>query len=252
MSRFIQIQTNFSIGELDPLLRGRVDLKQYYNALQTATNVFIQPQGGVKRRDGLKFITELPSAANPQNGVRLIPFEFSNDDSYMFALVNQRIYIFRNQALVTNINSTGNDFLAVSSITSAMLTRIKYAQSADTIIFVHADLAPLKIVRGASHNSWTVSTITFQNAPTHAYTLSTSNPSANITPDKTSGNIEITASSGVFSSGNVNQYINVLSSYGRLRIVEFVSSTKVKVHAEINLFDTTAIASGRLGIRNRL
>lgn len=244
MSRVIQIQTNFSIGELDPLLRGRVDLKQYYNALQSATNVFIQPQGGVKRRDGLKFITELPSAGNPQNGVRLIPFEFSADDSYMFALVNQRIYIFRNQALVTNINGTGNDFLAISSITSAMLTKIRYAQSADTIILVHEDLSPLRIVRGADHNLWTISTIAFSNAPKHAYTLTTSNPGASITPDKTSGNIKITASSGIFASSNVGQYINILSNYGRMRIVEFVSSTEVKTTAEINLFDTTAVASG--------
>jgi len=235
MSRLINIQTNFSIGELDPLLRGRVDLKQYYNALQTATNVFIQPQGGVKRRDGLKFITELPSAANPQNGVRLIPFEFSSTDSYMFALVNQRIYIFRNQTLVTDINSTGNDFLAVSAITSAMLATIRYAQTADTIIFVHEDLPPLKIVRGADHNAWTVSNITFVNPPQHAYSLTTSNPSATITPDESAGNVQITASSGIFSSGNVNQFINILSSYGRLRIVEFVSSTVVKARAVINL-----------------
>lgn len=242
MSRVVQIQTNFSIGELDPLLRGRVDLKQYYNALQSATNVFIQPQGGVKRRDGLKFITELPSAGNPQNGVRLIPFEFNASDSYMFALVHQRIYIFRNKALVTNINGTGNDFLAISSVTSAMLSTIRYAQSADTIILCHADLTPLKIVRGADHNLWTISTVTFTNAPTHAYTLATSNPSANITPDKTSGNVKITASAGIFLSSHVGQFINITSSYGRLRIVEFVSSTVVKCRAIINMFDTTAVA----------
>ena len=88
MSRIVRIQTNFSSGEIDPLLRSRVDLVQYYNALQTATNVVVQPQGGVKRRAGLKYVSELPAAANPQNGVRLIPFEFSTTDSYMFALVN--------------------------------------------------------------------------------------------------------------------------------------------------------------------
>ena len=62
MSRVVRIQTNFSSGEIDPLLRARVDLAQYYNALQTAENVVVQPQGGVKRRDGLKYITELPAA----------------------------------------------------------------------------------------------------------------------------------------------------------------------------------------------
>ena len=97
MSRQVQIQTNFSVGELDPLLRGRQDLKQYYNALQTANNVFIQPQGGIKRRGGLKYIAELPAAANPEDGVKLVPFEYSADDSYMFAMVHQRIYIFKNK-----------------------------------------------------------------------------------------------------------------------------------------------------------
>ncbi len=39
------------------------------------------PQGGIRRRPGLKHIAELPNSA--ANGVRLVPFEFSVDDSYM-------------------------------------------------------------------------------------------------------------------------------------------------------------------------
>ena len=94
MSRVVRIQTNFSSGEIDPLLRSRIDLEQYYNALETATNVFVLPQGGVKRRDGLKFIAQLPSAANPQDGVRLIPFEFNASDTYMLCLTAGRVYVF--------------------------------------------------------------------------------------------------------------------------------------------------------------
>lgn len=244
MSRAVRIQTNFSAGEMDPLLRSRIDLEQYYNALETATNVFILPQGGAKRRDGLKFIYQLPSAAAPQNGVRLIPFEFNTDDSYMFAVVHQRIYIFRSGALVTNINGSGNDYLAVTTITSAMLTKLRFAQAADTIIFVHEDLAPLKIVRGAAHNLWTASAITFTNTPTNAFTLSTSTPAGTVTPSAVSGNVTITASSAVFSSGNVNQYINALETFGRARIVEFVSTTVVKAFMEVAFFDTAAIANG--------
>ena len=243
MSRIVRIQTNFSSGEIDPLLRSRVDLVQYYNALQTATNVVVQPQGGVKRRAGLKYVSELPAAANPQNGVRLIPFEFSTTDSYMFALVNQRIYIFRAGALVTNINGTGNDYLAVSAITSAMLAKIRHAQSADTMILVHEDLTPLKIVRGATNSDWTVSALTFTNPPQYAYSTTLTNPASTITPSGTTGNIEITAAAGVFLAGHENQYINVTGTYGRIRIIEFVSTTKVKGFCEIGLFDTTAIAA---------
>jgi hypothetical protein len=244
VSRVVRIQTNFSAGELDPLLRARIDLAQYYNALETATNVHILPQGGAKRRGGLKYLAQLPAAGAPQSGVRLINFEFSTNDSYMFALCNQRIYIFRNGALVTNINGSGNDYLAVSTITSAMLSRLRYAQSADTIIFVHEDLAPLKIVRGGSHSTWTASAITFANAPQNAFTISTSQPAATLTPSGTTGNITLTASAGVFASGNVNQFINALNTFGRVRIVEYVSSTVVKAFAEVSFFDTTVIASG--------
>ena len=244
MSRQVQIQTNFSVGELDPLLRGRQDLKQYYNSLQTATNVFIQPQGGIKRRDGLKYIAELPSAANPQNGVKLVPFEYSADDSYMLAMVHQRVYIFKNKVLITDINGSGNDYFAVSALTSSVLGSLNYAQFGDTIIFTHNDLQPVRIVRGGTDATWVAAYITFTAPPQHAFTLSVSNPAAGITPSQTTGNITLTASSGVFSSGNVGQYININSNYGRMRIVEFVSSTQVKAHVTINLFDTAQVASG--------
>ena len=176
--------------------------------------------------------------------MRLIPFEFSAEDTYMLCLTAGRIYIFRGGVLVTNINGTGNDYLAVAAITGAMMSKIRHAQSADTIVFVHQDLTPIKIVRGATHATWTASVITFTNPPFYAFSLATSTPGATLTPSATTGNITLTASSSVFSSGNVHQYINGVASFGRARIIEFVSSTVVKAFVEVSFFDTTAIASG--------
>ena len=65
MSRAVTIQTNFTTGEVDPLLKSRIDINQYYNALDQARNVLIQPQGGIERRPGLQFIYELPKKALP-------------------------------------------------------------------------------------------------------------------------------------------------------------------------------------------
>lgn len=53
-SRFIQ--SSFVSGELSPLLKGRTDINQYYQAVETADNVVIVPQGGMKRRPGTEFI----------------------------------------------------------------------------------------------------------------------------------------------------------------------------------------------------
>jgi hypothetical protein len=92
MSRVIQVQTNFTSGELDPKLRARIDLQQYYNGLETAQNIVIQPQGGFVRRDGSKYLTTLPASA--ADGARFVHFEFSVDDSYMLYLsINACMYL---------------------------------------------------------------------------------------------------------------------------------------------------------------
>lgn len=182
MSRFISFQTNFSTGELDPLLRSRVDLAQYANALAKATNVVIQPQGGMRRRAGSKHILELPNSSTPSaaNGVRLVPFEFSVSDSYMLCFVAGRMYVIKQGSVVSNINGSGNNYLAVSSITGAMLPNLCWTQSADTLIIVHPDLEPLKIVRGGTDATWTASTITFDSIPQYAFTLTVTNPAGQL------------------------------------------------------------------------
>jgi len=63
MSRIIQIQNDFTSGEMDPKLRARTDLKQYKSGLSQARNVSIQPQGGATRRDGTLFLHQLDSGA---------------------------------------------------------------------------------------------------------------------------------------------------------------------------------------------
>jgi hypothetical protein len=202
MARFVDFQTNFVTGELDPLLRARVDLQQYQNALAKATNVLIQPQGGMRRRPGLKHIIELPNTSTESagNGVRLINFEFSVDDSYMLVFTHNRMYVIKDGVQVTNINGGGTAYLT-TTITSAMLDQLNWTQSADTMILVHPDLQPQKLVRGATDASWTISTITFDSIPQHAFTLTITNPNTTITPSAVSGNITLTAGAGAFHSG---------------------------------------------------
>lgn len=243
MARFVQIQTNFSSGELDPLLRARVDLDKYSNGAERLENVLVQPQGGIKRRAGLRHLMEIPSAASPANGTRMVPFEFNVNDSYMLVFVNQRMYVFKDRTLITNINGSGNNFLTVSTITSSILATMCWTQSADTLIIAHENINPVTIVRGATDASWTVSNMTFDGIPKYAYTVATSNPAATLTPSATNGSITLTASASVFNSGHVNQYINA-TPQGRARIVQFVSGTVVNAVTEVPFFNTTAIASG--------
>ena len=56
MAKSRAIQSSFVSGELSPLLVGRTDLDQYYQGTQTAENLVIVPQGGLKRRAGTEFL----------------------------------------------------------------------------------------------------------------------------------------------------------------------------------------------------
>ena len=241
MSRVIQVQTNFTSGELDPKLRARIDLQQYYNGLEQAQNIVIQPQGGFVRRNGTKYVTTLPASA--ADGARFVHFEFSVNDSYMLLFVDERMYIFKDGVQITNINGSGNDYLAVTKITDSVIPTMCWAQSADTLIIVQEGMIPQKIVRGATDASWTISDLAFDFIPKFAYTLTVTNPAANITPDAEDGKVTITASASVFSAANVDQYIDA-SPQGRARIVEYVSGTVVKAITEVPFFDTSAISSG--------
>ena len=243
MSRAVTIQSNFTTGELDPLLNSRIDINQYYNALDKARNVLIQPQGGAIRRPGLEYISTIPSAANPQNGCRLVPFEFSTSQSYMMLFVNNRMYVYKDKELVTNINGSGNDYLT-TTIGSSVLATMDYAQSADTLIVVHEDMQPIEITRGATDSSWTITNITFEYIPQYAFTITTSSPSHSLTPSEVDGNITLTGGGGAFAASDVGQYVEANDGLGRARITRFVSSSEVEAIVEIPFFNTDAIASG--------
>ena len=111
MSRTQQYQASFTVGELDPLLRGRIDLQQYYSSVDLADNVVFEPQGGFSRRPGTRFVHDL-TADNPSNSVMLIPFEFSTTQKFMIVASAYntsstiRLRFFADQTALTSLNQS--------------------------------------------------------------------------------------------------------------------------------------------------
>ena len=254
MGRLKQYQAGFTVGELDPLLRGRIDLQQYYSSVALADNVLFEPQGGFSRRPGLRFVTDL-TADNPQNGVLLMPFEFSTTQNFMIvasvfnASSTIRLRFYANQTLLTNINGSGNSYLdrAVGTLydSSAIdMDKTYFTQSADTLIVVNEDFAPFSIVRGANNSTWTVATLSL-TVPISLFTIAESNPSATLTPSAVSGTVTLTASSSIFTDAMINQYVSDNTDFGRARIISRTSGTVVQAITEIPFFSTTALAAGK-------
>jgi hypothetical protein len=247
MARFVTLQTNFTTGELDPLMRARVDLKAYENALETAKNVLCQPQGGITRRSGTRYINALPNsgAESAANGVRLVAFEFSTSDSYMLCFTHNRMFVYKNGALITNINGSGNPYLDTSGVglTAARLNEMCWTQSADTLIVTQENINPVKIVRGGTDATWTASALSFDSIPKYAFNISVTSPAGTLTPSAVTGKVTLSSSAGIFVAGHVGQYVNA-SPQGRAKIIKFNSSTSVNAVTEFPFFDTTAVANG--------
>lgn len=102
MARISSIVTNFRAGEISPKLEGRIDLQKYAEAAQTLNNMLVYPSGGATRRPGTYF------AGRTKDGgeVRLINFEYSDEQAYVLEFGNNYIRFYKDGALLTSSSKT--------------------------------------------------------------------------------------------------------------------------------------------------
>ncbi len=60
MAKLRPVKTNFTNGEVDPLITMRSDLELFVNGVSKLRNAWSFPQGGFRRRDGLEFMVKIP------------------------------------------------------------------------------------------------------------------------------------------------------------------------------------------------
>ena len=141
-------------GEIAPTLRGRIDINKYYNGLTKAENVVILPHGGLRRRPGLAKVTD----SYVGQDARIEGFIFSTTQSYLIMFTPLEVKIFLDGVLQSTEVSP--------YATIAEIRNLDVIQSADTMIIVHEDYAPMQLQRQGSDTNWALSTIALTNIPT--------------------------------------------------------------------------------------
>ena len=63
MALLRQFYTNFTSGELSPLLSSRIDAQAYKNGADKLRNVRLRAQGGITRRPGFRYLQTLSNIA---------------------------------------------------------------------------------------------------------------------------------------------------------------------------------------------
>ena len=102
MARVSTIVTNFQAGELSPRLEGRIDLEKYNSGAQTLQNMVTFPQGGVTRRPG----TIYAGSSKDGGKVRLINFEYSDDQAYVLEFGANYIRFYKDGGILTEATKT--------------------------------------------------------------------------------------------------------------------------------------------------
>jgi hypothetical protein len=202
------VYTNFSSGELNPLLVTRTDASAYFNGAKQLKNWYLLDEGGLMRRPGASYKATLPGAS------RIIPFIFSNDEMAVFVLSNNRLDVYDSDGASVQLNITTN-----CNWTTAQLFELNYAQFGDTVFIAHRDNPTVKIVR-SSATSFAASIFAFEEDDTVTVnsTNKTTQPFYKYAPSSTTVTMSahatgaartLTASASSFTNAYVGQYLLV-------------------------------------------
>jgi hypothetical protein len=190
-----EIKTNFTAGEVSRALLGRGDLRAYENGALTLRNVFIQPTGGVTRRAGLRHIDTADADG------RLAAFEFNTEQTYLVLLTPGKITLYSGDAPVAALDAPW---------TAQQIPQIAWTQSADTLLLVHPDVSPRRLLRGPggvfSLQEWAFFA---EGARVRQPYYKFADAPVTLTPGGTSGTITLTASAPVFAPEHENTRLRV-------------------------------------------
>ena len=152
-------QKSFTGGELSPALYARNDLAKYAIGLKTLKNGFVRAEGCVSNRPGLELVCEIK---NSDSKVRLIPFSFNTEQTYVIELGDKYARFIKNGVQIQDTETLSPVEIEVPFLEED-LSQIKYAQSADVLTICHNNYSPYELSR-LSHYDWNIQSINFEPA----------------------------------------------------------------------------------------
>jgi hypothetical protein len=124
-------QTNFTAGQIDELLDGRVDLAKYNNGLKVAKNGIIFQQGGFKGRAGTRYVA--PAKFDNKKFI-LLPFSFNISQNYVLEVGDQYLRIF---TLNGRLEVVGVPVEVATPYLETQVFQLKITQTADVLYITH-------------------------------------------------------------------------------------------------------------------
>ena len=189
MARVSTIVTNFQSGELSPRLEGRIDLQKYQSGAQTLENMIVYPQGGATRRPG----TYYAGTSKDGGKVRLINFEYSDEQAYVMEFGENYIRFFKDGGILTEATT---DITAITKADPAVVTASAHGLSDGDRVYISGIVGMTEL----NNREFTVA-----NKTTNTFELSGEDSSSHTT---------------YTSGGKVGKIVEVTTTYSATDIFE--------------------------------
>lgn len=150
------LQPSLNGGELAPALRHRVDLQKFSTCVKTAENFFAKPEGGLSNRAGTEMLAKAKAGL-----VRLIPFEFDNDNTYMLEIGPEYIRFYTPNGQI--LDEDGNPYEIATPFGAESIWKIRARQLAD-VMYIAWGGTPKTLTR-YDHADWRLEDYDFKNGP---------------------------------------------------------------------------------------
>lgn len=141
---------NFARGVIDSDVNGRFDLPIYANGLKQCYNFYTNFKGNLVFRTGMKQVDKLPEQ------VYIKPFKFNQEQNYLFAFGDKKLYMYTfdaNNNFVRITLKDGNDQdvdFYNTLYTLAEAEKIRYTQNYDLMYWAHDQHPPQQVKRVAA------------------------------------------------------------------------------------------------------
>ena len=146
--------TNFAFGEVSDSTILRTDTPIYQASAQRIENMFLLPEGGVKRRPGLRRIDTLSGITRDKTKTfqsRLLPFIFSGLEQYVVSLEHQQLRVFIIDPVTKAVSLTATITQDTNSdplpFDHDFIHEYTFAQYADVMFICHPLFSPRQLVR---------------------------------------------------------------------------------------------------------
>jgi len=222
MALLRQFYTNFTAGELSPLLSSRIDSNAYKNGVKKLRNFRVLSQGGIRRRGGLRYLQELSDIPYQTE-----PYVYDEDEAYIVLFSNARVDI-------VDITDPTNiaDSITGCPWTTAMISQLRVAQSGDTMIIVHPDM-PMQTLKRTAVDTFSRTAYAFDSSDgfIHQPYYKFAAPDVTLDPASTTTNNQtITASAAIFSADWVGEEIEFIDANGavhHIEVIAYLSTTTI-------------------------